>query len=326
MPRSRPASNPISFHKATGQYYVTRGGKRVYLGANRKAAMEKYHRRSLGLDVPPKAPAASATVSCKELANRFLAAQQANWRNREQTLCCYRNWLLRFLRDHPRMNAEDLTVERFAEWKLSLIRRGFSRESINHYLNAVRAMFTFAEDAGIISGAPRLRRVKNESKSSRAPRVREIYTPAEVGRLLSHADHQMRLMVLLGLNCGFGPKDLRDLRWDDFFEGRVTLPRSKTGVCQTFRLWPDSMDAVSALLKHRDALIRRLARRGSHRSDGGQVFVTRFCGLGARTRLASSFGDSARHRAFLAVGFIDSGIAHQPRFRSLQTRMYSDAS
>jgi len=29
MPRSRPASNPLSFHQATGQHYVTRGGAAI---------------------------------------------------------------------------------------------------------------------------------------------------------------------------------------------------------------------------------------------------------------------------------------------------------
>ncbi len=47
MPRSRPASNPLSYHKHTGQYYVTRDGKRIYLGADRDEAMEKYHHMAL---------------------------------------------------------------------------------------------------------------------------------------------------------------------------------------------------------------------------------------------------------------------------------------
>ena len=50
MSRSRPASNPISFHKHTKQYYVTRGGKRIYLGADRGEAIKKYHRMGLGLE------------------------------------------------------------------------------------------------------------------------------------------------------------------------------------------------------------------------------------------------------------------------------------
>ncbi|HSA27910.1 MAG TPA: hypothetical protein P5159_15360, partial [Phycisphaerae bacterium] len=52
MPRSRPASNPLSFHKPTGQYYVTRGGRRICLGASEEGALEEYHRLSLGLGHP----------------------------------------------------------------------------------------------------------------------------------------------------------------------------------------------------------------------------------------------------------------------------------
>lgn len=43
MPRSRPASNPISFHKPTGQFYVTRAGKRIHLGADPDAALASYY-------------------------------------------------------------------------------------------------------------------------------------------------------------------------------------------------------------------------------------------------------------------------------------------
>jgi len=41
MPRSRPASNPVSYHKHTNQYYVTRGGRRVYLGSDEEEALKQ---------------------------------------------------------------------------------------------------------------------------------------------------------------------------------------------------------------------------------------------------------------------------------------------
>lgn len=77
MPRSRPASNPLSFHKPTGRFYVTRGGRRIYLGADRDLVMEKYHRLALGVEAPEPL-ADSSGMSAKDLANRFLEAQQAN--------------------------------------------------------------------------------------------------------------------------------------------------------------------------------------------------------------------------------------------------------
>ena len=51
MSRSRPASNPLSYHKQTKQYYVTRGGRRSYLGVDQDKALEKYHRLSLGMEL-----------------------------------------------------------------------------------------------------------------------------------------------------------------------------------------------------------------------------------------------------------------------------------
>ena len=77
MSRSRPTSYPLSYHKYIGQYYITRAGKRIYLEADRDEALEKYHRINLGL-AEPKKPVKQVPLRAKELANRFLAAQQAN--------------------------------------------------------------------------------------------------------------------------------------------------------------------------------------------------------------------------------------------------------
>ena len=118
--RSRPAINPISFHKHTKQYYVTRGGKRIYLGSDKEQALKKYHRLGLGLESVPQELAPPVETRIKELANRFIIAQQANWRNPETTLKCYKAWLGRFIKDHPRLRVADFTVERFATWKISL--------------------------------------------------------------------------------------------------------------------------------------------------------------------------------------------------------------
>jgi len=40
MSRIRPASNLISYHKWTKQFYVTRAGKRIYLGSGREQVLK----------------------------------------------------------------------------------------------------------------------------------------------------------------------------------------------------------------------------------------------------------------------------------------------
>lgn len=92
MPRGRPAARPLSFHKPTGQYYVTRARKRTYLGADPKEAPEALSPpRPWGGSHPR--PDWDRTITARELANRFVAAQQANWRNPNGTLRCYSDWL-----------------------------------------------------------------------------------------------------------------------------------------------------------------------------------------------------------------------------------------
>ena len=275
MPRSRPASDPISFHKATGQFYVTRGGKRVYLGCQHADAMTRYHRLALGELEPPAVPRCPP-ITVKNLANRFLAAQQANWTESGSTFRGYKFWLQRCIEDHPGLLAEEFTVEMFAAWKLSLRQREYAQASINHFLKAVRAMYVFAEDAGLIEHAPRLRRIKNEHLQGPGRQAKSLYSGAQLVRLLKSADVQMRLMILLGLNCGFGPKDIEDMCWIHLKSGRVSLRRSKTGIEQVFCLWPDTLKAFADLKKQRKALVMRLAKRGRLRSDADHVFVTKF--------------------------------------------------
>jgi len=275
MGRSRPATDPLSFHRPTGQHYVTRGGKRIYLGADRDEALKAYHRLSLPDPEPDRSPPAPP-LSAKELANRFVAAQQANWQNPRATLRCYREWLGRFLADHPRMWAGSFTVEAFAAWKLTLRARGYAAETINHFLNAVRAMFKFAEQTGLIEKAPPLNRVKNERRPVLGGQDKPVYNAAHLQKLLGAADAQMYAMILLALNCGFGPKDLRDLTWAHFDGTRVTLPRSKTGVCQTYMLWPETLLALECVKAERSRRATKAARRGNVRSDSGHAFVTYF--------------------------------------------------
>lgn len=275
MPRTRPSTSPLSFHGPTGQYYVTRSRKRIYLGAEPEEALKKYYRLAIG-GGPPVRPEFDRMLTAKELANRFIAAQRANWRDPEGTMRCYTDWLGRFLKDHPGLAAGDFTVETFASWKLSLRRQGYSAESINHFLSAVRAVYAFAAEANLLPAVPRLRRVRNEPCPKVGSRQKPLYTAVELRKLLDGAEQQLKGMLLLGLNCGFGPKDLADLLWDDISDGRVTLPRSKTGVCQTYALWPETEAQLELIRESRRELQERIMRRNPAASDNGHVFVTRY--------------------------------------------------
>jgi integrase len=303
MPRSRPASNPLSFHKHTKQYYVTRGGKRIYLGSDKEQALTKYHRLGLGLESAPQESRLPVEIKVKELANRFVVAQQANWQNPAKTLRCYTAWLGRFIKDHPKLRIADFTVEKFATWKISLRRYGYSPESINHYLSAVRAMFTFAEETDLLEKGPRLKRVKNERIPKTGSKDRPLYTLDDLRRLLENADLKLKTMIMLALNCGFGPKDIQDLTWDDIREERITLPRSKTGVCQTYLLWPETRELLEEIQNERALLVDRMTKRGVRHSDNGYVLVTKFWRRWNKDAIAEQFRKLCKKADVQCYGF-----------------------
>lgn len=303
MSRSRPASNPISYHKPTKQFYVTRGGKRIYLGSDREEALKKYYRLGLGMEAVQQQALPPMEITIKELANQFLIAQRANWKNPQETLKCYQQWLGRFIEDHPRLKVADFTVEKFADWKLSLKEHGYTPETINHFLSAVRSIFNFAEDTCLIEKGPKLKRIKNEPKLINGSQNKSLYTQDELQKLLENADIKMKAMVLLALNCGFGPKDIHDLTWNDIDNDRVTLPRSKTGVCQTYLLWPETRE----LLEH--ICLQKLAPKVESQNskdqfkNNGFVFMTMFKRPWNKDAISEQFRKLCKKASIPCYGF-----------------------
>jgi integrase len=274
----------------------------MYLGSVRQEALERYHRLALGQSVPEPA-SVTIPISAKALANRYIESQKANWREARTTERCYEDWLGRFLKDHPGLQAEQFTVEMFAAWKVSLRRRNYAPESINHYLSAVRAMYAFGEEAGIIEKVPRLRRIKNEIGLVPGSRSKPLYAAEQIQQLLDAADLQMQLMILLALNCGFGPKDVHDVEWNDVSGQRVTLPRSKTGICQSYRLWPETVAAVESVRSERRERVSRAAKKGRIRSDGGRIFITKYWRPWHRDAVAEQFRKLCKRAGVPCHGF-----------------------
>jgi integrase len=89
------------------------------------------------------------------------------------------------------------------------------------------------------------------SRSKIANKQRRVFTHEEIDKLLAVADTQMKAMIWLGLNCGFGCTDCSDLQWKnlDLTGGRVAFPRAKTGVSRDLPLWPETIEVLKAVPK-----------------------------------------------------------------------------
>lgn len=80
-----------------------------------------------------------------------------------------------------------------------------------------------------------------------------MFEAVEIGRMLEAAGVQLRAMIYLGINCGFGNADCGQLpmRAVDLEAAWIDFPRPKTGIARRCPLWPETVQALRAALADR---------------------------------------------------------------------------
>jgi integrase len=144
--------------------------------------------------------------------------------------------------------------------------RQLSPVSVKRFLSLARMVFHFAnEEMGhsirykkaLRSPAARvLRQARNEVGE-------RLFTPKELCALVKLARPQVRAMILLGINCGFGNGDCGTLPIEaiDLKGGWHNYWRPKTQVARRCPLWPETVKALKAVIGDRTS---------------GLVFVTKY--------------------------------------------------
>src|SRR5205809_917090 len=103
--------------------------------------------------------------------------------------------------------------------------------------------------------------------------------------MLKTTSVQLKAMILLGINCGFGNEDCATLPIDaiDLKTGWVRFPRPKTGVDRACKLWPESVKALREVLKER--------KESADESLAKLVFITKYGGAWS----AANYGSAITH-------------------------------
>lgn len=89
-----------------------------------------------------------------------------------------------------------------------------------------------------------------EKRKARVEKGRIDYSAKEIRLYLEHAKPQMRAMILLAINCGFGNTDCAELKKDhiDWRKGWVDYARPKTFIERRCKLWPETLAALKELV------------------------------------------------------------------------------
>lgn len=121
------------------------------------------------------------------------------------------------------------------------------------------------------TAAKLLRKHRNESG-------RKLFTREQINSLLDESGLQLRAMILLGLNGGYGNTDCALLERSsvDLAAGVIDHPRPKTEIERVTPLWPETLTELRATLDRGDQQRRNVFFIGSRQWDASADLSKRF--------------------------------------------------
>jgi hypothetical protein len=251
------------FAHAAGVWAKKIRGKMHYFGpwSEPDGALAKYLEQKDALHAGHKPHSDSTGVTVRELCNQFLNAKAAS---RDASEITPRSW-----QDYK--DTCDLIVSHFGKGRLlddigpedfTELRQKMSKRwgpgTLGNVINRVRVAFKFASDNGLIDrpmryGSAFKRPSRKTLRIDKAKKGPKLFTAGEIHQLLCATAPQVKAMILLGINCGFGNADCGRLPQSamDLEQGIIDYPRPKTGIPRrcphgrkrygpSRRLWPSA--------------------------------------------------------------------------------------
>lgn len=271
---------PLSYHPPSGRLYKKIRGKRHYFGyaSDWQDATEKFanEKDDLYAGRTPRATGDGLTV--KDLANRFLTAKTHALNAGEITNRTFRDYKSTTDRVVSMFGAnrlvDDLASDDFESLRASIAStRG--PVALGNEVQRVKVLFKYGYDAGLIDKPVRYgqtfkRPSKKVLRKERHKNGVKMFERSDVRTIIDAAGVQLRAMVLLAINCGFGNEDCGNLSKShiDSDASMIDYPRPKTGIERRCPLWPETVEAVRAAIADRT--------EPKDESDTELVFITKY--------------------------------------------------
>src|SRR5262249_20825826 len=246
-----------------------------------KAALELYTAQADDLHAgrTPRVTADGLTVA--DLCNRFLTAKVRKVEAGELGQRMFTDYkeVTDLLTEAFGVNrlVEDLAADDFAVLRATMAKT-WGPVRLGNGITRVKSVFKYGTDNGLIERAVRYgsefrkpdkavlrrHRAKAGPKMLEADQLRQLLDAldgkqvptgrtAEGGKpepARQPANPSLRAMVLLGINCGFGNHDCATLSLAsvELEKEWVNFPRPKTGIARRCALWPETVEALRAVI------------------------------------------------------------------------------
>lgn len=275
---AKPRPNFALFAHNNGQWCKKIRGKLVYFGpwSDPDGAEKKYLDQKDDLHAGRKPRTDSAALTVKEAANAFMNAKKELVEAGElsaRTFADYKEVAQLVVRHLGGSRAvSDVRPDDFGPLRNKMAKR-WGPHRLNKLIQYTRSIFKHAYDAELIAAPVRFgpafkRPSKKVIRLNRAENGPRLFTPEEIRKMLDASGVQLRAMILLGINCGFGNADCGQLPLSalDLDSGWLNFPRPKTGIARRAPLWAETVQAL------RNAIAERPAPKDP--ADAGLVFIT----------------------------------------------------
>jgi integrase len=285
---SRPSSKPAKpypdfplFPHATKRWAKKIRGKLHYFGSwanGWQASLQKYQdqRDDLHAGRTPRVRGEGLTIN--ELVDRFLAwkkqlvdggeLQAETWQDYSRACIQVADAF------SSRRLVSDLASDDFEKLR-ALLAKTRGPRALGCRIVSIRSLFKYAYDAGLIPTPIRYghafakpgRALVRKERAKNGPRM---FTAEEIRRMTNGAGPELRAMILLGINAGFGNTDCSrlELKHLNLQTAWIDFPRPKTGIHRRAKLWPESVQAIVAW------------QSGSSNNDAERVFARSNEGIG----------------------------------------------
>jgi integrase len=271
---------PLYAHRA-GQWCKKIRGRFYYFGkwTDPDAALQRYLDQKDSLHAGRIARSDQIAATVKSLANAFLNQKQAMVDSGELTRRMWQDYKkvtdLLVKRFGKSRLVEDIGPDDFASLRKSMVKQGWGPVTLGNTVQRIRSVFKFAADNGLVAkaviyGQSFKRPSKKTLRLHRAKQGLKLFSAEEIRTMLGAVGTQLRAMIFLGVNCGFGNADCGALPLTalDLEAGWVTFPRPKTGVSRRCFLWPETVAALTEALAQRPTPKKQ--------TDSGFVFITKY--------------------------------------------------
>ena len=285
VPKNKPAKPYADFPlfpHATRRWAKKIRGKLHYFGpwADADGALRKYldQKDDLHAGRTPRASGDGLTV--RDLLNRFLTTKRHLVDTSELTERSFADYHATCKRIGDAFGltrlVDDLACDDFEALRTKLAKT-WGPATLGNEIQRVRVVFKYAYDAGLIDKPMRYgpgfkRPSKKTLRKHRQSKGLRMFQAAELHAMLAKTSVQLRAMILLGINCGFGNNDCATLPQTaiDLAGGWINFPRPKTGIERRCPLWPETVAALQ------EAIAKRPAHKDAAHAD--LVFITKYGG------------------------------------------------